>query len=148
MFIPVIILAMEAVEIFKANETDTVQKVVIISVVLGFTFLIFAWMILLKLETTIDELGISAYFKGIPFAKRIIPFSQIKKLEVITYEPLFEYGGWGVRFNFKKGWCYNVSGNKGLLITYKTGKTFLVGTQRADELTELLLTLAPTLLSS
>ena len=139
MFIPVIILVMEAVEIFNANQTDTSQKIIIVSAVLGLTILCFSWMLLLKLETVINESSITADFKGIPLAKRNSLFSEIQKMEVVTYEPLYEYGGWGVRFNFKKGWCYNVSGNKGLLITYKSGKTFLIGTQRADELTEILL---------
>ncbi len=140
MFIPVLILGMEAIEILRTNETDFFQKIVILSSVFGLTLVIFSWMLLLKLETVIDENSITAKFKGIPFAKRVILFSEMEKTEVISYEPLFEYGGWGVRYSFrKKGWCYNVSGDKGLLITYKSGKTFMIGTQKTEELTEFLI---------
>jgi hypothetical protein len=56
-------------------------------------------------------------------------------MEVITYRPIIDYGGWGVRFG-RKGMAYNVSGNIGLLISRKNGKTILIGTQKPDEMKE------------
>jgi hypothetical protein len=133
--IPVLVLIMEMVEVFRSTETNTTQRLVMLGVVLVFSLLTFLWMRLLKLETTIEGDVIKAHFKGLPFAKRNIQRNEIEKMEVVTYEPLFEYGGWGVRYSLRKrGWCYNVSGDKGLLITYKNGKTFLIGTQKPDEL--------------
>ena len=61
--------------------------------------------------------------------------SDIEKMEVITYRPIIDYGGWGVRFG-RKGMAYNVSGNIGLLISRKNGKTILIGTQKPDEMKE------------
>ena len=55
-----------------------------------------------------------------------------------TYRPIWEYGGWGIRCSFGKGKAYNVSGNKGVQLVFKSGKRLLIGSQRADELEEAL----------
>lgn len=43
-------------------------------------------------------------------------------------------GGWGIRLWTKYGTVYNVSGNKGLFIKLKNGKTMVIGTQKSQEL--------------
>jgi hypothetical protein len=44
-------------------------------------------------------------------------------------------GGWGLRFG-AKGKAYNVSGNRGVLLTFEGDKTLLIGSLRADELAQ------------
>lgn len=44
-----------------------------------------------------------------------------------------EYGGWGVRFG-KGGKAFNVSGNRGLKLYLKSGRSLLIGTQKDKEL--------------
>lgn len=54
--------------------------------------------------------------------------------EVQTYRPIMDYGGWGLRWG-PKGRAYNVSGNRGVLIRFKTKKrTLMIGSQRPEEL--------------
>ena len=101
---------------------------------LGFTVLIFIWFVLLRLKTTINAEGIIVQFAGIPFCKRVIGWNDIKSISLITYSPLSDYGGWGVRYSMSgNGWCYNVSGDWGIKIIYENGKPFLIGTQQAEE---------------
>ncbi len=101
-------------------------------VILG-TFLLFAWFLYMKLETRIDAQGIYVRFHGIPFCKRTIAWQDIKTVSVITYSPLSDYGGWGVRYGMAgNGWCYNVSGSHGIKLFSQNGKPFLIGTQQAD----------------
>ena len=40
-------------------------------------------------------------------------WSEITKAEIRTYDPIGEYGGWGLRYSFnkKKGNAVNVSGD-------------------------------------
>ena len=50
---------------------------------------------------------------------------------------MFDYGfvgGWGVRMWTKYGTVYNTKGSKGLLVELNNGKTFVIGTQKEDEL--------------
>lgn len=101
--------------------------------VILFTILTFFWFLFMKLETTIDAEGIRVQFHGIPFCKRSIAWSEIKHISVITYSPLSDYGGWGVRYGMAgNGWCYNVSGNSGIKLFYQNGKPFLIGTQQSE----------------
>ncbi len=109
---------------------------VIISLIAGLLFavLFFLWFFLLKLKTTINSNGIITKFEWLPFCKRTIRWEDVQSISVIKYSPLIDYGGWGVRYSVSgNGWCYNVSGNDGIKIIYKTGKPFLIGTQQKEE---------------
>lgn len=52
----------------------------------------------------------------------------------VTYHPLREYGGWGIRYSSKKGSAYNVSGNKGVRIEKKNGQKIMLGSQQSEAL--------------
>lgn len=88
-----------------------------------------------RLITEIDDHEIRYRFYPFQTRFKTILRSDIEKMEVITYRPIIDYGGWGVRFG-RKGMAYNVSGNIGLLISRKNGKTILIGTQKPDEMKE------------
>jgi hypothetical protein len=97
-------------------------------------FIFLMWFVLLTLKTNIGKNGINANFRGIPFCKRTITWEEIQSISLITYSPLSDYGGWGVRYSMSgNGWCYNVSGKDGIRIIYKNGKSFLIGTQQKEE---------------
>lgn len=104
----------------------------------SFSIIPFAIMILffiMRLDTTINEEGI--FFRFYPFQKgKFIPWTAIEKAYVRKYNPISEYGGWGLRTGWSKktGGAYNTAGDMGLQLEYKDGKRFLLGTQRADEL--------------
>lgn len=99
-----------------------------------FTALAFIWFVQLKLKTQINEEGILVIFSGMPFCKRKIKWEEIKSVSIIKYDPLTDYGGWGVRYSLSgNGWCYNVSGDYGIKIIYQNNKPFLIGTQKKEE---------------
>jgi hypothetical protein len=100
--------------------------------------MIFLLFNVMTLITEIDHAEIR--YRFFPFQKnfRILHKKDVLKLEIITYKPIVDYGGWGIRFG-RKGRAYNVAGNEGLHITKKDHKTFLLGTQNPDELEEFLI---------
>jgi hypothetical protein len=60
---------------------------------------------------------------------------HVKFRPFVTYHPIRDYGGWGIRFSLTgKGRAYNVSGNRGVLLTLSNGKRLMLGSQRAEEL--------------
>jgi len=94
---------------------------------------------LLKLQTEIDQKGVRmSYF---PFVSKFTKWSDVKVVSVISYGFV---GGWGIRFWTKHGTVYNVRGNKGLLVKLKSGKTFVIGTQKEAELKSVLKELGKT----
>jgi hypothetical protein len=65
-----------------------------------------------------------------------------KDKKFIKETKIIEYGGWGIRKTFSgKGTAYNVKGKNGLQLVFKNGDRLLIGTQKAEELKETLLTL-------
>jgi len=103
----------------------------------AFIFLITLLMWHLRLDTAIRDDGI--YYRYFPFQMKFrkISWSSISRCYVRKYNPIKEYGGWGLRFGlFGKGQAFNVSGNMGLQLVFNNGKRFLIGTQKPDELGE------------
>jgi hypothetical protein len=92
--------------------------------------------LLLKLETEVRQDGL--YVRYFPFHINFKRFTteDLSEYYARKYKPLLEYGGWGIRYSFRKGKAYNVSGNKGLQLVFKSGKRLLIGSQRAEELEE------------
>lgn len=90
--------------------------------------------LLLKLQTTVNEQGVSySYF---PFIKkRNFTWQEIESAKVINYGFV---GGWGIRTNTKYGTVYNVKDKMGMQITLQNGKKFVIGTQKYQELIEVL----------
>ena len=43
-----------------------------------------------------------------PFLTKSFNYTEILELEIVTYSPFFDYGGWGIRWNLD-GWAYIVS---------------------------------------
>jgi hypothetical protein len=92
-----------------------------------------------KLELRIRVNGEGIHYQYFPFHLRLhtLRFGDIDTSASITYHPILEYGGWGIRYG-KTGKAYNVSGNKGVLVTLRNGRTILFGSQRADEFAKML----------
>ncbi len=67
--------------------------------------------------------------------QKVISFAEIERHEAVTYRPIMEYGGWGIR-GFAGHMAYNVSGNHGVKLWLRGNKTLMLGSQRADELTQ------------
>ena len=87
----------------------------------------------LKLITVVDRAGIELRF--FPLTRKHIRFDAIRSCKAVRYQPIKEYGGWGIRFS-RKGRAYNVSGDSGVQLELSTGKSFLIGSQKADQLAD------------
>lgn len=126
-------------ELYQEKETNVL--LVFLSN-LPLVFLIFS-LIFSNLKTRIEEEAI--HFQFYPFhigfidfkfkkMEKNIPFEAIEKMEVVKYNPLFDYGGWGIRFGGMNTIAYNTMGNKGLMIYKKNKEKVIIGTQKPEEL--------------
>lgn len=91
----------------------------------------------LRTEVRADGL----YIRFFPFHLRFrrLPLADVAQVEAVTYRPIPDYGGWGIRFSWwspggGKGRAYNVTGNRGVRLTYHTGRHLLIGSQMPDQL--------------
>ena len=90
-----------------------------------------ALFLLLRLEVEVSPNAVTIRFA--PLFIRVIDQREIAGAEPVTYRPLGEFGGWGVR-----GWggrvAYNVRGDQGVELTLTDGRRVLIGTRHAAEL--------------
>ena len=100
-----------------------------------FTLMFFIYII--KLTVIVNDIGISYRFFPIHFKAYSIKFNEIKSAKAVKYNPILDYGGWGIRYRFKTK-AYNIKGNKGVRIYLKNGKNILFGSQKHKEFSKII----------
>lgn len=99
--------------------------------------IIFGFIFSLTLHTRIDQHGVTYRFAPVHRKSRFIRWESIKVARVRKYRPIAEYGGWGFRIG-KGGSSFNTSGNMGFQLVLNDGKKILIGTQKPDEIKNVL----------
>lgn len=122
----------QGVGVDKVPADDYAGQALVLGL-LGFTCL---FMFSLQLHSKIDQDGI--HYRYLPFILRWRKLSwyDIESCELKTYAPISDYGGWGIKksWNAKPAhWSYTISGNQGLFIVLRSGKSLLLGTRKAAE---------------
>ena len=134
-------VAVIAKEYVEENSKMTTNEFVLtlIGIAISVAFIFF-----FKLKTRIDEKGIQYQFSPFHLKMKLMKWEAIKGAEVRTYDPISEYGGWGLKggllCNKEKGKCVNISGNIGIQVALKNGKKLLIGTQKKEEAKQVLKT--------
>jgi hypothetical protein len=85
----------------------------------------------MKLITEVRDDAI--YIRFYPLSHQRISFEDISRYEARTYNPIREFGGWGIRYG-RRAKAYNVSGTRGVQLELSNGKRILIGSQRSEEL--------------
>ena len=87
------------------------------------------------LNTEVSKTGIRLSWGPFGFIKKSISFESITKVEAVTYRPLAEFGGWGIRgMGKKKAWT--VRGNRAVRMEMKGEKVFYLGSDRPERIAE------------
>lgn len=88
------------------------------------------YLIHLKVEITSDELSIRFF----PLLKMKFSRFDIISFQEVSYRPLREYGGWGIRYGIDGIKAYTVSGKRGVVILLSDNRKILVGSQKPEAL--------------
>lgn len=110
---------------------------------LGISVLIIIPILLLfiftTLRTKIDEAGFSFKFFPFTMSTHSVSWEKIKTISVKKYQPLRDFGGWGLRTSESNGTAYTVKGKYGIQIELLNGKKVLIGTQAPHAASEALI---------
>jgi hypothetical protein len=87
------------------------------------------------LSAQVTEAGIRLKWGPLGWIKKFIPFDTITKAEAVTYSPLMEFGGWGIRMRGKKR-AWTVRGNRAVRMELTDGKIFYLGSERPERFAE------------
>jgi len=91
------------------------------------------FLYLARLITEVRHDGFYVQYWPVHLSPRCIPLENVTRIAAVTYDPIGQYGGWGIRWTWK-GKAYNAGGNRGVRIDYTNGRHLLIGSQRPDEL--------------
>ena len=101
----------------------------------GMLLLLISIFLKLTLATRITENSLS--YRYFPFTRwRTFRFEEIEALEVVEYNGLWEYGGWGIKWNGDT-WSYTTGGKWGIMVK-TTDKKFLLGTQQPEQVKQVI----------
>lgn len=70
-----------------------------------------------------------------PFRTRAVAASEIEAASAITYRPIRDFGGWGIRRSARRNaWIYSMTGNQAVDLTLDGDVHLYIGTRRPAEL--------------
>ncbi|MBF9141972.1 hypothetical protein [Hymenobacter properus] len=94
-------------------------------------------LLTLRLETRLDAAGVHYRLFPLQLTWRSRPWTELAAAYVRSYDPLGEYGGWGLKGS-QSNRALNISGDQGLQLELRDGSRLLLGTQRPAEITQVL----------
>jgi len=111
---------------------STINPSTIIALVL--VILVTVIIAIIRLDTIINQEGIYIRFFPFHLNYKYYPWHTIAQSFVRQYNPIAEYGGWGIRLGLSgKGPVYNVSGDKGIQLQFTDSSKLLIGTNKPGE---------------
>jgi hypothetical protein len=96
----------------------------------GIAFPLAFWTMRLVVDVSPQTLRI----RYIPLLRRSVPLSAIRRVEARRYNPILEYGGWGIRGWRRGRMIYSIGGNQCVELELQDGTFLAVGSRRAEEL--------------
>ena len=133
MFILAVILIIMGTAYFATRDADEDIALIVSLICFLITLPIVVALLYLRLETRIDEKGVFTRFRPFGFTKKYFPWKDIEEIYVRTFDPVSEYGGWGIRGLGRNKKAYHVAGNSGIQIITKNQERFLIGTDEPEE---------------
>lgn len=94
--------------------------------------LVFLRLVTVRLTTELRPEQLSIALKGV-WRKTRVPVADIRSAEAVTYSPMAEYGGYGIRPG-PRGRAYIARGTQAVQLELRDGGKILLGSGRPDEL--------------
>ena len=114
-------------------STSMLGAVGMMGMAIGFPTLITLLFTRLDVEVQSDQLYIA--FGPIHFIRKRILFADIDSVRGLTYRPLREFGGWGIRPRGSRT-AWTIRGNQAVKVTLQSGKQVYVGSRFPQRLEE------------
>jgi hypothetical protein len=88
----------------------------------------------LRMTTEVTPSDVRVWFGWVPTYRRLVPVAAVQKIEVVSYRPLLDHGGWGVRSGRDGERVLSARGNRGVRLDLSDGTRLLIGSQRPEAL--------------
>ena len=115
--------------VFVLTLTDADERRAHVVVFLIGTMLIAIPLLFGRLVFELHQEAIHIRFGYLGWPGRIVPLETVERTEVVTYRPIRQFGGWGIRGGKFRGeftGVYSLRGNRGLLFYFNEDTRFLM----------------------
>jgi len=85
------------------------------------------------LRTTVTRQMLTVTFGSLPLRLKL-PIPDIEWCRAVTYTPLRDFGGWGIKYGRGGLKAWTGKGNLGLLVLLKDGRKYLIGSDDPETL--------------
>jgi len=100
---------------------------------IGLMVIIFAFLMVVRLDTKVSKEGISIKFFPFHRSFRLYRWENISNVTVVKHM-ILRSRGWGVRNHVRGTRLYNMGGKKGLQLEFYHGRKVFIGTKKIAEL--------------
>jgi hypothetical protein len=87
-----------------------------------------------KMTTEVTASEIRVRFGWLTSHAETIPLAEVQQADVVGYDSVGEYGGWGIRSRGPNNRALNQWGDKGVRLRLEGGRSLLLGSQRPEDL--------------
>ncbi len=94
------------------------------------------YLLMGDLRTRVKLDGVYVSFGRLGLIRKRIPFEEIDEARAVTYSPILEFGGWGIRIGRRRKTAWTVRGNRAVRMDLTNGKVFYLGSDRPERLVE------------
>lgn len=97
-----------------------------------FLVIVYLRLVTVRLSTDVTPERIRVRMRGFWRERRLAP-ADIKSMKVITYDPIREFGGYGIR-KTRRGTVMIAGGRRGVRLELSSGGVVVIGSTKPDEL--------------
>lgn len=101
---------------------------------LGFGIPVAIYLFLGEIRVRVRGDGVEAAWGYSEMIRKWIPFGEIDSLEAVTYSPLREFGGWGIRAGRGGKTAWTTQGNRALCFFLRGRGQFWLGSKHPERL--------------
>lgn len=113
-------------EIARGDSLSQLGSVLVGGGVLLFFVAMTSIFMCLDVEVRSDHLFIS--LGPVHLVRRRIRYADIESVRAVTYRPIREFGGWGIRWRGRRT-AWTIRGNQAVAITLQSGREIYVGSR-------------------
>ena len=105
-----------------------------IAILVGLTLPVIFTAGVLRMTTEVTASRVEVWFGWIPTYRRVLDIGSVRRVEVVTYRPWADCGGWGIRTGRDGERVLNARGDRGVRLHMIDGSRLLVGSQTPEAL--------------
>ena len=110
----------------------------LVGLIIGLCLIMYLVLFLLHMTTEVRPADLCVWFGWVPVYRRVVPLGDVRRVDVVTFRPLIDYGFWGIRYGRDGERALIARGNRGVRLELADGSFLVIGSQRAEELATIL----------